>query len=653
MKIKKAGKSVDKITMKTTAKRDFKAEVQEWWPDSLSNDKRALALCGTAAYLKTTQTYRMRQLAVDVRMYCGLSVYSYAGSNVSKMDQTKTLPDDRPTFNLISACTDTLVSRISQSRPTPVFLTDNSDYKERHLAQSLNQFILGEFYQTKAYEKGAKILRDSCVMGTGALKVYEDANNQVAVDRVMITDLFVDANDAINGEPTQLYQLKLMDRDKLIAQNPKAEKVIEDADNAYPDNSPDTGRTTADQVMVVEGWKLPSGPDAKDGRHTIACVNGLILDEPWEKESFPFVWLPYSDPFLGFFAQGIATRLFGTQLTLNRILYTIARAITLVGVPRVFQEQNSKVVSSHNNNEIGVIIKYSGVKPSYEVAPCNAPELYTERDKLIQYGFQQEGVSTMQATSMKPQGLDSGQAQRVYDDISTDRMYTLSKKYSDMYVELAYKITDCAMDIAKRDGKYQTIYPNKDGTKEIDLPAMKFLDDPFVIQCFDESSLPRDPAGRTSTVIEWVQSGMITLKEGRRLMSAPMDLEQNEKLNNASEERIFKYLDEIVEDGKWNPPDAFMDLELAEELVVQYYNLYVAAKLEEKKAQMLRDFFTLVRTLQQAATPPPVAGPVAPANPTPTPVSNLLPNTNAAQPVQKFAAGGIVGGGNSDYSYCL
>ena len=237
----------------------------------------------------------------------------------------------------------------------------------------------------------------------------------------------------------------------------------------------------------------------------------------------------------------------------------------------------------------------------------------------------------MQATSQKPQGLDSGAAQRAYDDISVDRMYTVSKKYSQMFIDLAYKITDVAMDIANRDGKYQTIYPNKDGTKEIDLPAMKFLKDPFVIQCFDESSLPRDPAGRTATVIEWVQSGMVTIKEGRRLMRAPMDLEQNEKLTNASEERIFQYLDEIVENGNWNPPDSFMDLSLAEELCVQYYNLYVAAKLEERKAQMLRDFFTQIQTLKASAMPatPAAAAPPAPANPTATPTSEMLPNINS------------------------
>src|SRR5271166_4642141 len=134
--------------MQTRAKQDDAAKgvLAEWWKAE-TKEQLASELCGTAAYLKTLQTYRMRQLAVDVRLYAGLSVYSYAGSNVSKMDRTKTLPTDRPTFNLIQSATDTLISRIGQAQPEPKFLTNNGDYKQRHLAQRLNQFILGEFYQ--------------------------------------------------------------------------------------------------------------------------------------------------------------------------------------------------------------------------------------------------------------------------------------------------------------------------------------------------------------------------------------------------------------------------------------------------------------------------------------------------------------------------
>lgn len=637
MKISKAPQTPNKIKYKTRAQSngmDGASILAEWW--KADNDLQLAAqLCGTGSYLKTSQTYRIRQLAVSIRLYCGLSVYSYAGSNVSKMDRTKSLPDDRPTFNLIQSCVDTLLSRLTQNRPEPKFLTDGADYRQRHLAQELNRFILGEFYQTHIYEKSAMMLRDGLTTGTGVLKIYRGDDNKVCIDRVLATDLFVDDNDSLNGEPQQLIQLKLVDRDKLMANNPSERDIIAQTPQSYPDNSPDSGRTTTDQVMVVEGWKLPSGADKEapgyiPGRHVIATASGVIFQEEWHKTKFPFVFFKYSNPYLGFWGQGIGTRLFGTQLSLNRILYTIAQSIQLMGVPRVFIEKSSKVAKAVFNNQIGVIIPYTGTKPIVEVMNSNAADLYSERDKLIEYGFRQEGISQLEASSQKPAGLDSGEAIRTYSDINDSRFSETQKKYENVFIEAAYLITDTAMDIAKEEGKYQTVYPNKDGTKQISLPQMEFLKNPFVIKCFSESSLPRSPAGRIATVTEQVQAGMLTLKQGRRLLNFP-DLEQNEKLDNAAEERIFQCLDKIVEDGEYTMPDPFMDLQSASTLTVQYINLYLAAGLEEEKADQLRTFFNQVQALMQSANPPAPAAPAPtpPANPMPAPTSPLVPNTNA------------------------
>lgn len=637
MKITAKKPESGKIKFKTKPGSDGQTGLlAEWWK---ADDERQLSaqVCSTATYLKENQTYRIRQLAVNIRLYSGMSVYSYTGSNVSKIDRTKTLPEDRPTFNVIQAATDTLVARMSQDEPSPRFLTDGADYRKRHLAQELNQFISGEFYQTKTYIKGPRVLRDMIVTGTGCMKVYRGDDDKVCLDRVLPTDLYVDDNDSLNGEPQTLYQLKLVDRDRLIAQNPTKKAVILGAPSSYPDNSPDSGRTIADQVMVIEAWKLPSGDDPKargymPGRHVIATPASILLDEDWNKTKFPFVFIRYSDPFLGFWGQGLATQLFGNQLSINRLNYTISRAILLMGVPRVLVEDSSKISKAYIDNQIGTIIPYRGTAPIFVTANSNAADLYEERDRIIDYAFRQCGVSNMASTGEKPAGLNSGEAIRSYDDISLDRQTLLAKKYQQFYIELAYMITDVAMDIAEDTGKYQTVYPNKDGTKEISLPQMGFLKDPFVIQCFTESSLPRTPAGRIQAVTEMVQSGMLALKEGRRLMNAP-DLEENEKLDNSSEERIFQILDNIVQDGEYTPPDPFLDLPLASELVVKYYNLYMAARLEPEKQDMLHTFFIQVQTLIQGSQAP--AAPAAPmptANPEPTPTSPLVPNTNASQP---------------------
>lgn len=623
MKISKV-KPKDTVTFSTKADADKLKGVFKWWT-AKSDRELSQQILATAAYLKESQNYLQRQTAIYARLYGNMSLFSFIGSNTSKMDSQTSLPMDRPTFNLVQSCIDTIVSKLSQSRPSPTFLTDAGDYKERRLAKQLNNFVQGEFYQTKTYEKAAIMLRDACVTGTGILKIYE-SDKKVAIERVLRTELLVDSNDGMYGEPRQLFQLKLIDRDVLKDIAPKYKKIVEEAEAAYPDNSAESAKTVSDQVMVVEAWHLPSSKDAKDGRHTIACSSGILLDEEYSKEKFPFVFLQYSPRLMGFWAQGLAEQLMGTQLEINSLLYTISKAIKLVGVPRVFVEAGSKVTKASFNNDIGAIVEYRGTKPQFEVAPAVPQELYAQLQRLIDYGYRQAGVSELQATSQKPAGLNSGEAIRSYDDISNDRMAAMAKRYDNIFVDLAYAITDLAKDIAEREGSYQTIYPNKDGTKEIDLPNIEMINDPFVIQVFNQSSLPRDPAGRMEKITEMIQAGMISIKEGRRLLDYP-DLNQEERLANASEERIFQILDKIVEDGEYTPPDPFMDLQLASELVVKYYNLYSAAKLEEERCEMLRTFFSQIQTMTQAAQPAPAPGAMAPqATPEPLPESPLVPN---------------------------
>lgn len=614
------------VSVKTKADTKMPSMGYKWW---LANSKKEKCeqLLTTVSFLKEQQMYRYRQSAIYARLYGNMPLMNFAGSNLGRMNVSGNLPIDRPTMNVVQSCVDTLVSRVTQSRPRPIFLTDNSHYKERNLAKQLNNFIVGELFQCKAYQLGELLLRDASVLGTGCLKIYEDQNNRVALDRVLLTELLCDPNESLYGNPRQFYQLKLVDRAVLEETFPENGSMISRAEQAYPDDAGDSARTVADQVIVAEAWHLPSGPDANDGGHAIACSSGLILDEQYKKDKLPFVFLHYSPRLLGFWGQGLSEQLMGTQVEINKLLITISSAINLVGVPRVFVEDGSKIVKAHLNNQIGSIVTYRGTKPVYEVAPCVPEEVYAQLQRLVQYAYQQSGVSSLAAMAQKPAGLNSGEALRNYDDIQSDRFAALIRRYDNVFVDLAYQITDLAKDIADRDGKYQTVYPNKDGTKEIDLPAAKLLDNPFVIQCFDASSLPRDPAGRLQKVTEMAQSGMIDMQEARRLLDYP-DLEQVDKLANASEERILQILDEIVDTGKYTPPDPFMNLALAEKLVIQYYNLYGSAKLEEAKQQKLRDFFTQIQALKTAAMPPP-PGPMAgapPAVPEALPTSPLLPN---------------------------
>jgi hypothetical protein len=85
-------------------------------------------------------------------------------------------------------------------------------------------------------------------------------------------------------------------------------------------------------------------------------------------------------------------------------------------------------------------------------------------------------------------------------------------------------------------------------------------------------------------------------------------------------------MDGIVEDGKFSPPDEFTDLQLAQKIVVQYYNLYEPSKLAESRVQMLRDYQKRLNDLVQAAMPPAPPAGAPQALPESLPANPMIPN---------------------------
>lgn len=635
-------KNVKEIVVRTKDKPrvDEALRSYKWWL-AQKDEQLVQELLSTTTYLKKTSQIRIRQASIFARLFSGKPLYNYL-SNVGTLDNSQQLPIGRPTANVCYSCVDTLVSRLSQDRPRPLFLTDNGHYKERHLSQTMNNFIMGEFYRNNTYQLGSFSLRDSCVLGDGLVKVFRK-DNKVCHERALSTELLVDYNDAYYNNPRSLIQMKLVDRSEAMNLMPKKQEIIEKAMHGNVDNTPLSTETVSDQFIVSEGWRLPSGTDTNDGRHTIVCSSGVLLDEPWKKQKFPFAKIGYNPNVVGWFSQSLCEILMPTQMEIYKMLIIASQAIELMGVPRILIDEFSSILETAFNNNIGSIIKYSGKgqKPEFINAISNPPEIYEWIKWLIQNAYQMSGISAMAAQSQKPAGLNSGEAIRSFDDLQTDRFAAFQKRYQDFYTDLAYLTIEEATDIAKETGEYLTVYPNKDGTREVDLPEAVVLRDTYVIQCYEESSLPKDPAGRQAKLSEMLAAGEIDKTEFRSLSAFP-DLQQSDALANALRERILKTLDGIVEDGEkgYKPPDAFIldPLDLATTLCVQYINKYIVTDIEKSKLQLLRDWFTHVQALKVQAAPPPLPQPSAlpagpamgakPALPVAPPAPSIAPTSN-------------------------
>lgn len=615
------------ITVKTKAKRAVKDMDQsfKWWLAS-SDNQLCEELLSTTNYLTKIHQVRIRQASIYTRLYSGKPLYNYL-ANVGSLDNSQQLPIGRPTANVVYACTDTLVSKAAQEKPKPVYQGNDSHYKERRLAKQMNDFIQGEFYRAKAYELGVLALRDSCILGNGFLKVYPQIERdskgkaikgKVCLERTLETELLVDYNDAYYGSPRNLIQKKLVDRGVMLSMLPedKADIILK-AHHGNVDNTPLSTDTISDQFIIAEGWHLPSSPDADDGRHVWVCSAGVLLDEPWTKERFPFIKWSYNPNVVGWFAQGLAEILMPGQMEIYKALIIASQSLELMGVPRILIDEFSAILETAFNNNIGTIIKYNKVKPEFVNAEANNPELYEWIKWNIENCFQMAGISSLSATGQKPAGLNSGEAQRQYIDIQSDRFTALMRRNQEAYTELAMEMTHCAADIKKETGSYLTVFPSKDGTREVDLPDIDVLDNTFIFQIGEESSLPTDPAGRQAALSERLAAGEISLQEFRRLTPFP-DLKQSDSLANALEDRILCALDAIIDDGEKgylkNVPDAFIldPTHMATRLTVNYINKYSVTDIEDEKIQLLRDYFTAIQNLEVQANPPPPVMPGAP-----------------------------------------
>lgn len=601
-----------------------------WW--LLKGDEACGSISATLVSMAESQSRRQMQHAVSARLYGNLGLVGMNGLSFTRINGVNPAFKDRISYNVVSSVIDTITSKIGKNKPKPLFLTSGGDYRLQRKAKKLNKFVDGVFYENKAYRLGTDVFRDGAVWGTGVVHVFK-GNGRVKFERVLDSEIFVDEFEAFYGEPRQLHRCKAVDRAVLLDAFPGAKAIIKAA-NAM--SSEDVGggaiQNVSDMVTVRESWHLPSGPDAKDGRHLITVENGILLDEEWTKPFFPFAFFPWCKRLYGFWGQGAAERLQNLQLEINKLLWVIQRSMHLAGSFKVLIENTSKIVKEHINNDIGALITYSGNPPQYVVPPAVPPEVYAHLLRLIQLSFEQEGVSMLSAASRKPAGLDSGKALREYNEIESDRFQTIGHAYEDLFLDMARLAIATVKDIAEEEGGYTVKVPGKKFIETIDWADVDLEEDEYVMQCYPVSSLPNDPSGRLQTIQEYMQAGLLSPRQGKKLLDFP-DLEQVESLQNAEEEWLTQVLEKIVDDGEFTPPEPFDDLGLARELALEFYAQGKSQNLEPERLEMLRRFVDQIDVLEQAALPPaPPAPPMEPqAMAAPAPVSDLVPNVPPVQ----------------------
>lgn len=598
---------------------------KKWW--TLSKDEIPSAINGVTQFLYTHQSRRQTQNLLSARLYGNLSVMGLNGLTYSRVASVQNSLKDRISYNVIQSVIDTLVAKIAKNKPRPLFLTSGGNFVQQRRAKKLNKFCDGIFYENNAYQMGKEIFRDSCVFDAGVVHVFNHYG-RVKWERVIPMEILVDEVEAFYGKPRQLHWIKNIDRQVLKDMFPDKKKQLSEVEQASPDVVGGY-ENISDVVTVRQSWHLPSGPDAKDGLCVISTTKNVLQVSAWEKPYFPFATIKYNPRLFGYWGQGLAEEIQNIQLEINKLLWVIQRSMHLAGSFKIWCKTGAKIVKEHLNNDIGAILE-SVEKPEYLVPPIVAPEVYSHLQTLIRLAFETTGISQLSAASQKPAGLNSGKALREYNDIETDRFMTTGQAYENLFLDLARLSIDCAKDIAEEEGGYKVKVPGKRSTDEIDWKDVEMDEDDYVMKLYPVSAFSEEPAAKLQEVQEYAQAGFISPRTAKRLLDFP-DLETEEDLSTSQEEYLHKILGQMVDDGIYTAPDqAFDDLQLAKELVLQYYSEGRNGGLEEEKLELLRRFSDQVSQFELEAQNLAMAQAAAvsqpPASPEPGPTSDLIAN---------------------------
>jgi hypothetical protein len=598
---------------------------RRWWTAQNLDE-----LCqGIAGVLKTINDFdgkRQTQYQTSIRLYGNADIMGINGLSVSKVAGNQNTLKDRISYNVVQSTIDTITAKIAKNKPKPLFLTSGGDYKMQRKAKKLTKFVDGVFYQNKIGELASMAFKDACIFADGMVHVYAE-DGQVKYERVLPSEIFVDFLDGQHGDPRQMHRVKDIDRDVLLDMFPSHKKAILEC-NAVSDLIIAGHQHITDRITVAESWHLPSGKDASDGLHVISINNQVLFKEKYEKSFFPFAKMTWSRRPRGYWGMSLAESIQNIQLEINKLLWVIQRSMHLAGSFKIFVENSSKIVKEHLSNDLGSIIAYSGQQPTYLVPPIVPPEVYQHLQTLKNAAYEQAGISQLSASSQKPAGLNSGKALREYNDIETERFMMVGQGYEDFHLQLSMLSVSVAKDIYADDKSYSINVPGKKFIETIKWSEVDLPDDSFILKAYPVSSLPNDPSGRLQTVQEYVQAGFYTQRTAKRLLDFP-DLEATDDLQTAEEDYLHKILEAMVEDGEYTPPDPYDNLELAQELSLEYIAQGKRDVVPEDKMEMLRLFNSQVQELkakaEQATAPAPMAG-GAQAAPMAPPVSDMLPN---------------------------
>lgn len=511
--------------------------------------------------------------------------------------------------NVIQAVTDTLVARIGSMKPKATVYTRGADFDVYRRGRDLDKYLWGQFQHLKIHRKGRRVFRDALVYGTGFLKLFVDANDEIAAERVNPDEIIVDNRECVSDDyPLQIHHRRLVSRLALAKKFPQHKQLILDA---QADGFQYTSyRTPIDeQIVVIESWRMGV-------EHAICIENGTLFSESYKHERAPFVILRWADPLSGFYGRSVVSDLVGYQIRLNKLNSAIDSGQDVMCVPRVFVDQGSEVIDTRFDNQIGKVVRYRGTLPEAITWQAFNPEIYNERERLWLRAHESQGVSEMSSSNKLPTQarLDSSEALREYNAQNDERFDDRVQSLEEWYLEIAEQIIQLSADLYEhRKVNSSTSWRSGNLVQRIDWKDVDLAKDKYQLHISASSVLNMTPAARKDKLAFWLDRQLITPEQFKAWSGEP-DLEAMAQLENAGHERIMSDIEKMMDGRTDRGPDPHSDLAMCISTVNATYEHLCSLEAPERILMIFRTWLLTAEALvnQPVAAPPAPAGAIDP-----------------------------------------
>jgi hypothetical protein len=420
-------------------------------------------------------------------------------------------------------------------------------------------------------------------------------------ERVVWDEIVVDEREARSCAPRQMHQRKLVDRRALQDMFPDAKDAIMSAGASAQAQTWIGWQTrpqgpTRDDVVVIESWRL--GTNDAPGRHTICVDTGVLLDEEWEHDWFPFVPFRWQSRVTGYYGRGVVEDIAEHQRQARRLSWMIDKILHQVAVPRTFVHISDAALGIKLTNQIGAIVPYKTREPSIRTPTNTIGEHYHRLERIKQSAFEVVGISRLSAQALKPAGLESAVALREYNDMETSRFAIQAQNYERWYVDVM-RLMFAWSKVMHQDGDSspRVWHRARNASEEIEWAQVDLDDVPYTMDLDASSALARTPAGRTATVIEWAQAGIINTDEARKLLQHP-DLGSAMSVYNAAIEDIDAAIEDML-DGEVVVPEPYQHLTMGLWRVQMRYLDAKRSGAPEDVLELMRNWMSQAQWLMQ------------------------------------------------------